>query len=75
MTTLADRWKAEGEARGEARGRVEGRRGVLVQLLALKFGTLSEGTHERIAAAAEADLLRWTERVLTADSVDAVLGD
>jgi hypothetical protein len=35
--TLAERWKAEGEAKGEIRGRLEGQRALLERLLRLKF--------------------------------------
>jgi predicted transposase/invertase (TIGR01784 family) len=91
MTTLAELWTAEGEARGEARGRVEGEargrvegeargrvegaRRVLLQLLQLKFGELPSSERARVQAASEEELLRWTARLLTADSLAAVLAD
>ena len=87
MTTLAERWKAEGEAKGrvegeakgrvegEAKGRVEGARKVLLQLLSLKFGQLSNADRQRIEAASEEQLLDWTARVLSSDSLAVVLSD
>jgi hypothetical protein len=46
---------------------------VLRKLLEQRFGPLSEGTLERLAAAGEQDLDRWAERVLTARTLDEVL--
>jgi len=74
MRTLAEKWEAQGEARGEARGRAEGKADSLRKLLTLRFGELSEVAQLRIASASEAQLDRWVERVLTADTVDAVVG-
>ncbi|HEV8246732.1 MAG TPA: DUF4351 domain-containing protein [Polyangiaceae bacterium] len=70
--TLAERWKAEGEARGEAKGRVEGQRIVLLRQLGLKFGELPASVTERVVNAPESDLARWSEAVLTAESLEAV---
>ena len=78
LMTLAEKWKAEGEAKGEAKGRAEGKAEgkaeTLRKLLTLRFGDLTEATARRIASASEADLDRWVERVLTADTLDAVIG-
>jgi hypothetical protein len=41
--------------------------------LTLKFGELSERAALRIASASEAELDRWVERVLTADTLAAVV--
>jgi hypothetical protein len=46
---------------------------VLRKLLEQRFGPLSDGTLERLAAAGEQDLDRWAERVLTARTLDEVL--
>jgi predicted transposase/invertase (TIGR01784 family) len=70
MTTLAERWTAEGEARGRAEGKAE----TLRKLLTLRFGELSETTELRISSASESELDRWVERVLTADTLAAVVG-
>jgi predicted transposase YdaD len=74
MTTIAEQWTAEGEARGRAEGKAEGKADTLRKLLTLRFGELGEATQLRIAGASEAELDRWVERVLTADTLDAVLG-
>jgi len=78
MTTIAEKWQAEGEARGrvegEARGRAQGKADTLRKLLALRFGELNGTTELCIASASEAELDRWVERVLTADTLDAVVG-
>lgn len=71
MTTLAERWKAE----GEAKGRVEGARKVLLQLLTLKFGQLSSADRERVETASEEQLLEWTARVLSTNALSDVLSD
>ena len=67
--TLAEKWKAEGEAKGRAEGKAE----TLRKLLTLKFGVLTEPIARRIAGASEAELDCWIERVLIADTLDAVL--
>jgi predicted transposase YdaD len=83
MTTLAEKWKSEGEAKGrtegEAKGRTEGktdgRRLALGQLLALKFGAVPPTFAARVASGSEADLERWTARVLSQVSLDGVFED
>ena len=65
--------RAEGEAKGRAEGRAEGKVETVRKLLTLKFGQLPEAASLRLDAAKEPDLDRWLERVLTADSLDAVL--
>jgi hypothetical protein len=83
IMTLAEKWKAEGKAEGEAKGKAEGeakgkaegKAETLRKQLTLKFGKPTEAAAHRIANGSEADLDRWLERVLTADSLDAVIGD
>jgi len=64
---------------GRAEGRVEGRAEalalVLLRLLDAKFGTVPEPIAVRVRSAVEAELLRWSEKVLSAESIDAVFGD
>ncbi len=67
--------EARGKAEGEARGKAEALRGVLAKLLSLKFGEVSEDVRDRIDSANEAEVSQWTERVLSAPSVDAVFQD
>jgi hypothetical protein len=76
IMTLAEQLEDRGEQRGLAKGRVEGRvegaRSVLLKLLALKFTAVNPEFDERIASASEADLQQWTERILSASSLDEV---
>jgi predicted transposase/invertase (TIGR01784 family) len=68
--TTAEMLRAEGEARGEARGRAE----ALRQLLTLKFGPLPPAAADAVRTASTGQLETWTARVLTADTLDEVLG-
>ncbi|MGE0327619.1 MAG: hypothetical protein AB7S68_35235 [Polyangiaceae bacterium] len=86
LMTLAEQWMAEGEARGraegeargraegEARGRAEGERRVLERQLRRKFGdaAVDDSVLTHLATAEEAQLVEWAERVLDAESLDAV---
>ena len=60
------------EKRGEARGIHLGQAGMLLRLLAKKFGDVPEATEQRVQAASEDDLNRWADRILVADSLEAV---
>ncbi len=71
--TTADMLRAEGEARGRAEGEARGRAEALLQLLALRFGPVSDGTAAAVRAAATDRIAEWTARVLTAASVEDVL--
>ena len=53
-------------------GRVEGQRRTLLRLLRVKFDPLPADAEARIAAADEATLDLWTERVLTASDLSEV---
>jgi hypothetical protein len=46
---------------------------VLLRQIAWKFGPPSESVRQRIAAADAGTRLHWSERILTADSLEAVL--
>jgi hypothetical protein len=76
MTTLAEKWLEEGKAQGREEGKAQGReealRGVLIRLLVLRFGPLTQTHSERVAAARESELMAWTDRVLSADSINSV---
>ncbi|MEZ4374844.1 MAG: hypothetical protein R3B07_28785 [Polyangiaceae bacterium] len=60
--------------RGEAKGRVEGERRALERLLRRKFGdgALDDSVLSRLAAADEAQLEQWTDRVLDAATLEDV---
>jgi Rod binding domain-containing protein len=66
--TIAEQLRAEGFAKGHARGLAD----ALLKQMTLKFGALSSGHAARIAAASEAQLDLWIERILTASTPEAV---
>jgi hypothetical protein len=73
VTTWIDKVRAEGKAEGRAEGEAHGRADAFLKLLTLKFGPPSASTIERVRRASLEDLDRFTERVLTADTMDDVL--
>jgi hypothetical protein len=81
MTGFAQRFIEEGKQEGRQEGKQEGieqgmQRGearVLTTLLRLRFGELPDAIQQRIEAADADTLLRWSERVLTAQTPDDVL--
>jgi hypothetical protein len=66
--------KAEGEAKGKAEGRAEGKVELVLKQLALRFGPIDDGVVARVRGATVAELDRFAERLLSAPSLDAVLG-
>jgi hypothetical protein len=62
--TIAEELRAEGEARGRA--------DTLAQLLTLKFGALPTNARTMLRTASTEQLTRWTERVLTATTLDEI---
>ena len=73
--TIAEQLRQEGRAEGRAEGRLEGRASVLQELLEDKFGPLSQEVRVRLQSATDEQVSRWTKRILTADSVQAVFGE
>ena len=69
MTRFAERFRREGLEKGMQQGETL----ILLRQLQLKFGELSEETRRHIAQADEEMLLQWSERVLSATSLDEVL--
>jgi len=72
IMTPAEQWRAEGEVRGEVRGRPKERVELLLRQLSLRFGELPASTVERVRDASDAELTHWVDRILVADSVDAL---
>ncbi|MBP7149046.1 MAG: DUF4351 domain-containing protein, partial [Acidobacteria bacterium] len=72
MVTIAQKWFEDGREKGREQGRDEGARELLFRLLRRKFGELPAPATERVLAADHATLLAWTERVLTAATLDDV---
>jgi hypothetical protein len=56
------------------RGQKEGERKILLRMLRLRFGELSVDVTARIDAAESEQIERWADRVLTAATLDEVLG-
>jgi predicted transposase/invertase (TIGR01784 family) len=61
-----------GLAKVRREGREEGKAELLHHLLTIKFGALPGDVTARFANASSAELLRWSERVLTADTLAGV---
>jgi len=59
---------------GKEEGRAEGRAEVVLKLLALRFGPLNEGIQARIQRARDTQVDAVVERVLTARTLEEVLG-
>ena len=62
-----------GRTEGRQAGRLEGQAAILLRLIDRKFGTPSAAVQQLIASADEETLLRWSDRILTAESIDALL--
>ena len=60
-------WKAEGRKEGEIT--------LMIRLLEKRFGPLDETTRARLEAADAEQLLHWGERLLVAESLEAVFQD
>ncbi len=77
MQTFIDRHieqgRQQGIEQGVTRGRQDGEAAILLRLIDRKFGAPNEAARARITSADPDTLLRWSDRILTADSLDAVL--
>ena len=62
--TTAEMLRAEGEARGLAKA--------LVHMLTVKFGPLPDDVPQKVHAAASSQVEAWTERAVTAETLDQV---
>jgi flagellar biosynthesis/type III secretory pathway protein FliH len=67
--------RLEGRLEGRQEGRQEGEARVLLQLLRLKFGSLAPEVEERVRSTDADRLLKWSGRVLTAESLEEVFQD
>ncbi|AGA31738.1 putative Transposase [Thioalkalivibrio nitratireducens DSM 14787] len=74
MTRFAERFLEKGRDEGREEGIGQGEARVLLRQLTLKFGPLPDPVRARIESADADTLLRWSERVLTADQLEDVLG-
>ena len=73
VTSIERLGRQEGREEGREEGRQQGEARVLLRLITLKFGSPSETVREQIATADSETLLRWSERILTAQTLDEVL--
>jgi hypothetical protein len=69
-----DRAVKEGEARGKVEGKAEGKAEILLRQLQKRFGRIPAATRRRVLAARPADLDRWAEAILDAESLQDVFG-
>jgi len=67
--------RAEGRSEGRAEGRSEGRIEMLTKLVIARFGAISEAQQSRLDKATDDELNWFVERVLIAESIDALLGE
>ena len=70
--TAAQTWLDEGKKLGIDEGVARGRRQSIARLPELRFGSLTEGTKQRLDRADLETLDRWLDRVLTSTSVNEV---
>jgi len=75
MSGFAQRFIEQGIAQGVKLGVQHGEARVLTSLLRLRFGELPEAARQRIDTADADTLLRWSTRVLTAQTLAEVLDD
>jgi len=72
-----EEWSREIEARAEKKWLKEGRREsreLLLRMLEVKFGPIDDRTRARVLAARSASLLKWGERLVTAERLADVFG-
>jgi hypothetical protein len=62
-----------GREEGRQEGRQEGEAAILLRLIELKFGPADESVRRQVREADADTLLRWSERVLTAERLDELL--
>ena len=59
----------KGLQKGLQKGRPKGTAALLLRLLTIKFGPQPASTAERLAGASQAELLSWSERALSAETL------
>jgi predicted transposase YdaD len=67
--------REEGRTAGREEGRREGEAEMLLRLLRVRFGSLPTEVTARVTTAAPETLLHWSERVLSAPTLEAVFAD
>ena len=80
MTRFAERFLEKGREegleqgleRGVEKGIRQGEAQVLLRQLTLRFGALPQSAHAQVESADAGTLLRWSDRILTATTLDEV---
>ncbi len=71
---FARRYVAQGRMEGKSEGRAAGRVEIVLKLLALRFGPLTEPVQARVQGAEDAQLDTVAERLLVAQTLEEALG-
>jgi hypothetical protein len=71
MSGFAERFIQQGKQQGKQ----EGEAAMLLRLLRLRFGEVPEVMRQKIQSADPQTLLEWSDRVLTATSIEQVIGE
>ena len=69
LSERVEEWSRQIEARSEKKYVNKGRREILLRQLEIKFGPLDAGTRSRVNIARAQSLLKWGERVVTAEKL------
>ena len=72
MAAAREEAERKGRREGQLEGRAAGNAEMLLRMLTLKFGPQPASVAERLASASQAELLRWAERVLSAETLERV---
>ncbi|MFH0726560.1 MAG: hypothetical protein V2B19_09480 [Pseudomonadota bacterium] len=67
--------KLEGKLKGKLEGELKGARILLERVLTRRFGPLPDWGRDQLAGATLDQLNRWADRVVDADSIQAVLAE
>ena len=73
QSDFARRYVAQGRSEGRAEGKTEGRLEIVLRLLTLRFGPLTETVQTRIRGAGDAQLDAVAERLLTVQTLEEAL--
>ncbi|WP_291321881.1 hypothetical protein [Desulfonatronospira sp.] len=69
MSAFAERFREEGMQKGVQKGEAQ----LLIRQMSLKFGQIPEDKQRLVESADSESLIRWSERILTAQSLEEVL--
>jgi len=72
MTRFAERFMEKGREEGVKKGIRQGEAQMLLRQLSLRFGDLPQSVREQVESADADTLLRWSERILTATTLNEV---